>query len=108
VRVNARAGLIAPDTVPASAVPGGPAGRRGCYRKTERLTWAGRSKTRLLADWAAITVTVVENRDRPGRVNTGLAGAALAAHGRPAARNQKPNTLRRAAHDAAPSTLGAT
>ena len=106
VRVNARTVLIAPDTVAASAVPGGSAGRRGCRRRTERLTRAGRSKTPLLADRAPVTVAA-ERRDRLGRVNTGLAGAALAAHGRPAARNQTPNTMRRAAHDASLSTPGA-
>jgi putative resolvase len=40
----------------------------------------GRAR-RLLADPAA-SVVVVEHRGRPGRVTTGLAGAALAAHGR--------------------------
>jgi putative resolvase len=35
---------------------------------------------RLLAD-PEVSVAVVEHRDRLGRVNTGLAGAALAAHG---------------------------
>ena len=36
---------------------------------------------RLLAD-PAVTVVVVEHRDRPGRMNTELAEAALSAHGR--------------------------
>jgi len=36
---------------------------------------------RLLAD-PKVTVVMVEHRDRPGRMNAGLAGAALSGHGR--------------------------
>jgi hypothetical protein len=106
VRVDARAVLIAPDAVLASAVPGGPACRRGCHSRTGRLTRAGRSKTRLLADRAAVTV-VAERRDRPGRVYTGQAGAALAAHGRRPGRDRAANALQCAARDVAPSRPGA-
>jgi hypothetical protein len=107
VPVNARTALIAPDTVVTSAAQGGPAGSRGCHLMTRRLTRAGRSKTRLLADPAAVTV-VVKHRDRPGRMNTEQAGVALAAHGRRPARNRTQNALRCAARHAAPSTPEAT
>jgi putative resolvase len=106
VRVDARTVLIAPDAVLALVVQGGPAGRRGCHRMTRRLTRAGRSKTRLLADRVPVTV-VAERQDRPGRLNTGLAGAALAAHGRRLGRDRAANALRCAARHAGPSRPGA-
>lgn len=85
VRVIARTVLIGPDADLVPAVQGGPACMRGCHLMARRLTWTGRSKAgRLLADPAA--VMMVEHRDRLGRMNTELTGAALAVDGqRPAA-----------------------
>ena len=57
VLVNARTVLVAPDAVLASAVPGGPAGSRGCHLMTRRLTRpagrrrAGSSRTRPQSPW---------------------------------------------------------
>jgi putative resolvase len=111
VRVNSRSVLVAPDAVTAPAQGGigryarvsshdqragldrqvGPADRVGrAVRPCRRAGRGGsgsamngtRSKARrLLADPGVQTV-VAGHRDRPGRMNAGLAGAALSAHGR--------------------------
>jgi putative resolvase len=80
VGANARTVLIAPD---AALAPGGTRGTALYARVSshdQKASLDRRSKAgRLLADPAA--VTAVEDRDRLGRMNTELTGAALPAHG---------------------------
>lgn len=107
VRVIARTVLIGPDADLAPAVQGGPACMRGCHLMARRLTWTGRSKAgRLLADPAA--VMMVEHRDRLGRMNTELTGAALAVDGQRPPRNWAQQGLRRAARPFGPSRPAVT
>jgi putative resolvase len=82
VRVDQRTVLASPDAPagPAASSCGldarvsWPGQKAGLDRQVARLTWR--------AAGAGGRVVLAGYRDRPGRMNTGLAGAALSAHGR--------------------------